>query len=344
MGRLLVVFTGGTIASGFDGQGKAPLSVASQKLQSSLKELFAERGVETQFSEPLGSPGIDSSEMNPGHWLKLSRCIASELERGLSGVLLLHGTDTMANTAAWMHLCFGRLPIPIVLTGSQLTLDYMTEDVTANLRGAAMACCSDLKGVWIYFNWKLIPGDRAHKAHAMHPDAFTAVNGQPLYFNPDWALGTSKISSRTADKSQIPWEVGQMLELDPDELHARTAHISWYFSQPGTVFHWDNDDRILCLLGYGAGNMQPSVLTALEKYYDGRKKPYIIACSQAEGGVKNPSGYDKVGMARLVRSGFQVWNQTDRSVEFIHSLCCYALAAAPQAPETVLGRYLRRCE
>ena len=69
MGRLLVVFTGGTIASGFDGRGKAPVSGASRRLKDSLAELFAERGVEALFREPLGSPGIDSSEMDPGHWL-----------------------------------------------------------------------------------------------------------------------------------------------------------------------------------------------------------------------------------------------------------------------------------
>ncbi len=343
MGRLLVIFTGGTIASGFDGRGKAPLSGTSRRLHDSLRQILAERGLEMEFCQPLGDPGIDSSEMDPGSWLLISRCIARELERGLAGVLILHGTDTMANTAAWLNLCFGHLPIPVILTGSQLTLDYMTEDVTTNLRGAAMACCADLKGVWIYFNWKLIPGDSAHKAHAMHPDAFRVINGQPVYFNPEWALGSAEVCDRQADKSQMPWEVGQMLELDPQELRTRCARISWYFAQPGTVFHGNDDDAILCLLGYGAGNLSPAVLDQLEKSYVNRRKPLIVACSQAEGGIKNPSSYDGVGMARLTRAGFSVWNQTERSAEFVHSLCCYALAVAPGAPQTVLARYLRRC-
>ncbi len=341
MGRLLVVFTGGTIASGFDGRGKAPVSVASRRLKDSLAELFAERGVEALFREPLGSPGIDSSEMDPGHWLEISRCVAAELERGLSGVLILHGTDTMANTAAWMSLCFGSLPIPVVLTGSQLTLDYMPEDVTSNLRGAAMACCSDLRGVWVYFNWKLIPGDRAHKTHAMHPDAFNAVNGQPLFFNPDWALDSTEAGGRSAAAAQLPEEVRKMLDLDPDELRERCAHIRWFFAQPGARFAWQGGERFLCLLGYGAGNMIPSVLDGIEQRHG--TKPYVVACSQAEGGVKHPDGYDRVGMARLAKAGFRVWNQTDRSVEFVHSLCCYALAASFDAPEKALNRYLREC-
>lgn len=341
MGRLLVVFTGGTIASGFDGQGKAPVSGASRRLKDSLAELFAERGVEAVFREPLGSPGIDSSEMDPGHWLLISRCIAAELERGLSGVLILHGTDTMASTAAWMSLCFGSLPIPVVLTGSQLTLDYMPEDVTSNLRGAAMACCSDLRGVWVYFNWKLIPGDRAHKTHAMHPDAFNAVNGQPLFFNPDWGLDPSPAAFRTAAAGQLPEETCRMIGLDPDVLRERCAAIRWFFAQPGARFEWQGDERFLCLLGYGAGNMIPSVLDGIERRNG--TTPYVIACSQAEGGVKHPEGYDRVGMARLAKAGFRVWNQMDRSVEFVHSLCCYALAASFDAPEKALNRYLREC-
>jgi len=343
MGRLLVIFTGGTIASGFDGQGKAPVSGASARLRASLNELLAERGVEAVIRQPLGDPGIDSSEMDPGHWLAISRCIAEELEKGLTGVLILHGTDTMANTAAWLSLCFGNLPIPVVLTGSQLTLDYMPEDVTSNLRGAAMACCSDLRGVWVYFNWKLIPGDRAHKTHAMHPDAFSAVNGQPLFFNPDWALESAQISERRAHSSDLTDEVRSLSALEPDELRKRCALVRWFLAMPGTRPEWNGDERFVCLLGYGAGNMIPAALDSLRERFVKVPRPLVVACSQAEGGVKHPEGYDRVGMACLTRDGFRVWNQMDRSVEFVHSLCCYALAVAPDAPAAVLGRYLREC-
>ena len=48
-------------------------------------------------------------------------------------------------------------------------------------------------------------------------------------------------------------------------------------------------------------------------------------------------------MASLAKNGFRVWNQMDRSVEFVHSLCCYSLAVAPDDPGSVLGRYLREC-
>lgn len=343
MKRLLVILTGGTIASGWDGTGKAPAANASEKLRLSLSDLFQGRDIDIIFREPLGHPGIDSSEMSPAEWVKITNCIAAELKGGLSGVLILHGTDTMANTAAWLSLCFGSLPIPVVLTGSQLTLDYMPEDVTSNLRGAAMACCSDLKGTWIYFNWKLIPADRAHKAHAMHPDAFTAINGQPLFFNPDWALESGRSSGAVVSSEYLSKETEHVASLDPQKLKARCRDISSYFALPGTKIHLDGRERIICLLGYGAGNMQPSVLSDLEISFAERPKPIIIACSQAEGGMKHPEGYDVVGMARLAKSGFSVWSQIDRSTEFVHSLCCYALAVCPERPQNVLGRFLREC-
>lgn len=53
------------------------------------------------------------------------------------GVPILHGTDTMAHSAAWLILCSSGVGIPIILTGSQLTLDYTLEDVSVNLRGDA---------------------------------------------------------------------------------------------------------------------------------------------------------------------------------------------------------------
>lgn len=343
MKRLLVIFTGGTIASAFDGQGKAPVSKASQRLKESLNEVLKDKHIETVIRQPLGEPGIDSSEMSPGHWMLLSRCIAEELQKGLSGVLILHGTDTMADTAAWMSLCFGNLPIPVILTGSQLTLDYMAEDVTANLRGAAMACCSELRGVWVYFNWKLIPGDRAHKGHSMHPDAFEAVNGQPLFFNSEWALDSTPIALHSATSGDLHDDLTALYTVTPERLNTLTEKIRWVFARPGMKPCLDRRTAFLCILGYGAGNMIPGVLDGIEDYYREDVKPVIIACSQAEEGIKHPDAYDGVGMARLADAGFPVWSQTDRTSEFVHALCCYALMVSPSNPGTILGRYLKPC-
>ncbi len=339
MGRLLVIFTGGTIASGFEGDGKGPSSRASQRLRASLQEICDERGLEPLFREPLGQPGLDSSELDPGHWQILTAQIASELRQGLSGVLVLHGTDTMANTASWLSLCFSGLSIPVILTGSQLTLDYMAEDVTTNLRGAVQACCAPLQGVWIYFNWKLIPGSRGHKEQAQHPDAFRAINGRPLYFNPDWALAGSKGSSAQERWDRLPPELERILQEEPQEHRRRCEKIRWLLAQPGTFPVLSGQELLLGLVGYGSGNVPSGLQERIAGTY-GDQKPLIVACSQAEEGMKRPDGYASVGAANLTQRGFRVWSQMDRSLEFVHSLCCFALMASPQDPGAVLSRYL----
>ena len=186
MKRILVIFAGGTIASGFQGNTKfaAPDANNFKSIHKTVKKFFKDKSIdEVICREPLGIPGKDSSNIHPGYWLKITALISSELKKGLDGVLILYGTDTMAYLSAWLKVCFPKIPIPIIVTGSQLTLDYLPGDVLVNLRGAAQVVCSDFSGVWIYCNWKLIPGDRAHKAHALHPDIFTALNSMPVYFN-----------------------------------------------------------------------------------------------------------------------------------------------------------------
>lgn len=269
----------------------------------------------------------------------MTSVIASELEQGLSGVLILHGTDTMANTAAWMDLCFGSLPIPVILTGSQLTLDYMPEDVTSNLRGAAQVCSSHMTGVWIYFSWKLYPGMRAHKRHALHPDAFTVINGQPLYFEPKWGL-----ADHSGDRPlcrEVPAQVTRLLHQGETNLASIASQIRTIHCMPGEIPLLDGKERFLILVGYGAGNASPRVLDAVAQH----SRPgytHIIACSQAEEGMKDPSSYADVGMAQLKQKGFSVWSQQTFTLEFIHSLCSFIVATGDEA-ESWLGRYLARC-
>ncbi len=163
-------------------------------------------------------PGEDSSNLGPEEWIKITSVIVEELQKGLDGVLILYGTDTMAYLSSWLSVCFPQVTIPIVITGSQLTLDYMPEDVTVNLRGAAQVACSDFSEVWIYCNWKLIPGARAHKAHALHPDVFITVNGTPIYFNPEWALGRKSMIKSEKNRNFAPslW-LNKVLSFDKDE-------------------------------------------------------------------------------------------------------------------------------
>lgn len=341
MGKVQVIFTGGTIASGFLGERKGPDPSASKALHESISSFFAEKEMEVECIEPWGIPGLDSSNLDPGHWIEMTRAIDEAVREGIDGVLILHGTDTMAHTAAWLSLCFSGVGIPIILTGSQLTLDYTPEDVTVNLRGAAQVVCSDLTGVWIYCNWKLIQGNRAHKARAQHPDAFVPVGGMPLYFTPEWARD-GEIADPAHPRGRTPHSLKKILEISPDDARRSGKSIRWAFFSPGVEPLLSGGEKVLALLGFGAGNAPTSLLERIAAAYPEGSRPQVIACSQAEGDVKDPSAYHDVGMALLSSRGFDVWGQMDYPVEFIHALACYALMASPSDPGRILGKFLKR--
>jgi len=71
-----------------------------------------------------------------------------------------------------------------------------------------------------------------------------------------------------------------------------------------------------------------------------QKSQCIIACSQAEGDIKKPKYYKKVGIAWLAQDGFKVWSQMDYPIEFIHALACFSLLVSPDTSESTLSKYL----
>ena len=335
-----VLLTGGTIASGFREGGAEPDGATARSLVGLLDSFFRERGVIPLFRSLWGEAGLDSSDLDPGHWVVLTREVAEALEEGCGGVLILHGTDTMAYTSAWLSLCLAGVPVSVVLTGSQFTRDFTPEDGSVNLRGAAQVLCSSFPGVWLYFNWKLIPGARAHKARASHPDAFVSTNGIPVYFNPEWGLSSS------FEHPKKTWNPGKdlraLLAHTPETARAVCSRMGWHFCFPGCGLCLRGDEEVLGLVGYGAGNVPQRLLRQVEETYAGRdRKPLILACSQAEGDFKNPGAYRNVGIASLSRSGFRVFSQMDSPLEFVHALGCFALLARPEAPEDVLSRHLK---
>lgn len=339
--RILVFFTGGTIASGMLDRVTGPSKKSSQSIYDYIKHFFQDKNVELICHEPWGMPGKDSSDLDPGNWQQITSLIVQELEKGLDGVLILYGTDTMAYFSAWLSLCFPDIDISIILTGSQLTLDYKPEDVTINIPGAAQVVYYRFPGIWIYCNWKLFPGKRAHKAHALHPDAFTVSNGTPVYFNMDWATNNRKTITLPSSYT-VPPELKKILALPVEQVREICNKICWLMCTPGTEILIDKNKKIICIYGFGAGNAPLTVLNYIrERFGKEVKKPCIIACSQAEGDIKKPDYYQEVGIAWLAQDGFQVWNQMDYPVEFIHALSCYTLLNDNNNPGTVLSKYLQ---
>ena len=169
MKRLLLIGTGGTIASELGENGLAPELTSAQLLRY-LPDIAKIGQVDCVqlFS-------LDSTNIQPKHWVRIAGAIAARYE-DYDGFVVSHGTDTMAYTAAGLSYLIQKSPKPIVLTGAQKPIGFETTDSKQNLRDALTVAASDLCGVMVVFNNKIILGTRARKTRSKSFEAFSSIN------------------------------------------------------------------------------------------------------------------------------------------------------------------------
>lgn len=129
------------------------------------------------FEEP-----IDSSNMNPDHWIRIGEMIEANYEQ-YDGFVVLHGSDTMAYTASALSFMFDGLKKPVILTGSQLPIGTIRTDGKENLITAIEIAASKddlgepiIQEVAIYFEYHLYRGNRSTKDSASNFEAIKSPN------------------------------------------------------------------------------------------------------------------------------------------------------------------------
>lgn len=169
MKKVLMLGTGGTIASEMTRSGLTPV-LTSEQLVENVPEISQLCDVTCRqlFS-------IDSTNITPAHWLTIAKTIRAEFSN-YDGFVIAHGTDTMAYTAAALSYLIQYSPKPIVLTGAQKPIVFENTDSKANLADAFRVAVSDLCGVMIVFNGRVILGTRARKTHTTSLQAFSSIN------------------------------------------------------------------------------------------------------------------------------------------------------------------------
>ena len=185
MKNILMIATGGTIASKNSGAGLAP-ALTSTELLSSVPEI-AEICHVTEI-QPFN---LDSTNVYFTHWLEIARIIEENYTK-YDGFLITHGTDTMAYTAAALSYLIQDSPKPVVLTGSQKSVYLRDTDARRNLLDAFAFCADDeAYGVRVVFAGNVILGTRAKKTRTRSYNAFSSVDfpeiavmrdGAPLYY------------------------------------------------------------------------------------------------------------------------------------------------------------------
>lgn len=310
----MIISTGGTIVSVDKGGGAVPDAEAARSVVAPTLDYLRGRGVACAPVEAFGSAGVDSSDMSPEEWLALSRIIARGRAEGVKKFLVVHGTDTMAFSAAWLSLTVRGAAV--VLTGSQRTPGEEGFDGADNLLGAAKLLLETESGVFIYFAGEKFPGAYVHKEDSGALCAYVRTGGGA---SPCFGLPAQAVETREA-----------ALKLAVVYLH------------PAYSGGFPRGARILVLCGYGAGNMAQRLHDELEAAYEGAERPVIIAASSCAKGEKNPSRYGGVGMAELAGRNFTVFGQGSYSLEFLITLSYLALLSGGEHPEELLGRCLEK--
>lgn len=171
--NILVLYTGGTIGMQASASGLAPASGFEARVRAQQSQQ-AERLPNWTFRELL--PPIDSANMTQANWLAMVAAIRQGAQDGCDGVLVLHGTDTLAYSAAALSFLLLGLPVPVVLTGSMLPAGAENSDAWPNLFGAMQALGGGVApGVHLYFHGALMHGARVSKLSSEAFDAFQVV-------------------------------------------------------------------------------------------------------------------------------------------------------------------------
>ena len=171
MKKVLILATGGTIASQAGADGMVPQS-APPELMGALDKFGKYYDIE--YKAILN---LDSSNIQPEEWKSIAQNVFDALPR-YDGVVITHGTDTMAYTASMITFMLQNLDKPVVFTGSQIPIGSPLSDAQSNLATAFAAIDHNVMGVTIAFNHKLMRGCRAVKVRTMGFDAFESVNSQ----------------------------------------------------------------------------------------------------------------------------------------------------------------------
>ena len=238
MKKILLIATGGTIASHLGAQGLIP-NIGANGLLKSVPEVF-----EFCTPEAIQIYNIDSTNVTPNHWVQLATAIYENYDK-YDGFVVCHGTDTMSYTAAMISYMVQHSPKPIVFTGSQKPIDKEDTDGRINLRDSFLyAASDDASDVVIVFQGKVIAGTRAKKIRTKSYNAFESVDFPNLAVIRDGRI-IQYIKSPKQDKPEFFLTLNDKVGLLTLTPGVKKEILDAYFRH--------NDGVVLA--GYGTGGI-----------------------------------------------------------------------------------------
>lgn len=170
MKKILLIATGGTIASRQTREGLSPQITAAEMLD------YVPEIQKFCRADALQLFNLDSTHIHHVHWCKLAACIRENYD-AYDGFVITHGTDTMAYTAAALSYLVQESPKPVVLTGAQKPIGMRETDAATNLADAFLYAANDEAcGVHLVFDGRVILGTRARKTRTKSYNSFSSID------------------------------------------------------------------------------------------------------------------------------------------------------------------------
>ncbi|UZO81270.1 asparaginase [Aquimarina sp. ERC-38] len=286
--NILLIYTGGTIGMIKDFESGALKAFNFKKLLKHIPELkLLHCHIETiSFEEP-----IDSSDMNPLLWAQLGNIIHDHYH-DFDGFVVLHGSDTMSYTASALSFMFENLQKPVICTGSQLPIGDLRTDAKENVITAIQLAALQyqekpvIKEVGLYFEYKLLRGNRTSKMNAAHFEAFRSYNYPPLAVSGVKLVVNHKdllkpdLNKKLFYKDQFCTEV-IIIRLFPGISKEITTEMMLHSKVRGVIIET-----------FGAGNALTAewFVTVLKELKE-REIP-VINCTQCKMGEVNMKAYE----------------------------------------------------
>ena len=242
--KYLVINTGGTFGMVESDAGLVPGSDLQQRIEHVLPELAG------AFDLVEAKPLIDSSNLLPSQWPQIAQLVLDEAER-YSGVVVIHGTDTLAYTASILSFVCGGLDIPLVVTGSQKPLEHGGSDAPINFSASlAVLAESPAAGLYVCFGGYVLQGNRVRKISVQSYQGFDSPNAA--------RLGLSEPTLFMV--AGAPVFTGVRLTAAPLFHDSAVATLLIYPGMPAALVDAvvASGARAVILLSYGSGNVPSS--------------------------------------------------------------------------------------
>ena len=280
--------TGGTIASRVDYRtGAVRSAISASDLYGVVPELSDVAQVDTEIVFSLYSENITQQ-----HWTELAQAVAKRIEQGVDGVVIAHGTDTMAYTSAALSFALQNLPIPIILVGAQRSSDRPSSDAATNLIGAVKAAGeAPFAEVGLAMHETVSDaaivvhrGTKVRKCHTSRRDTFKSINGFPIAKVKDLqvTMETEKYQRRDLNKK---------LNLKPI-FSEKVALVKFYPGlDPAIIdYYVEKGVKGILLEGSGLGHVSKFCFEAIKKAV--AKGVVVALASQCIWGRVNMNVYD----------------------------------------------------